>query len=74
VLYEETTQTLLCGDLFAHVGDVPALTEADVVGPAMAGMSRFLLNLGGWALPDERYAARASAAIIGSAAVPFRCA
>jgi hypothetical protein len=34
VLYEETTGTLLCGDLFTHLGDGPALTEADIVGPA----------------------------------------
>ena len=34
VMYEETTGTLLCGDLFAHFGDGPALTEDDVVGPA----------------------------------------
>lgn len=34
VLYEETTNTLLCGDLFTHFGDGPALTEDDVVGPA----------------------------------------
>jgi flavorubredoxin len=34
VLYEETTGTLLCGDLFTHLGDGPALTEGDIVGPA----------------------------------------
>jgi flavorubredoxin len=34
VLYEETTATLLCGDLFTHLGDGPALTEDDIVGPA----------------------------------------
>jgi flavorubredoxin len=34
VLYEETTGTLLCGDLFTHLGDGPALTEDDIVGPA----------------------------------------
>lgn len=36
IFFEETTSTLLCGDLFAHTGDGPAVTEADVVGPAMA--------------------------------------
>ena len=36
LLYEETTATLFCSDLFAHGGDPPALTEADIVGPAMA--------------------------------------
>lgn len=35
VLYEETTGTLLCGDLFTHLGDGPPLTESDVVGPAL---------------------------------------
>jgi flavorubredoxin len=34
VLFEETTATLLCGDLFTHLGDGPALTEGDIVGPA----------------------------------------
>jgi flavorubredoxin len=34
VLFEETTQTLLCGDLFTHTGDGPALTAEDIVGPA----------------------------------------
>ena len=34
LLYEETTQTLLCGDLFTHLGDVPALVDDDIVGPA----------------------------------------
>jgi len=36
VLYEETTGTLLCGDLFTQIGDGPALTERDIVGPAIA--------------------------------------
>jgi len=34
VLYEETTGTLLCGDVCTHLGDGPALTEGDIVGPA----------------------------------------
>jgi len=41
VLFEETTRTLLCGDLFTHVGRAPALTTADVVGPAMVAESMF---------------------------------
>ena len=41
VLYEEGTGTLLCGDLFTHLGDGPALTEADVVGPAIAAEDMF---------------------------------
>ena len=36
LLYEETTGTLLCGDLFTHAGDGPALTDGDIVGPAAA--------------------------------------
>jgi flavorubredoxin len=34
LLFEETTGTLLCGDLFTHTGDVPALTSSDIVEPA----------------------------------------
>lgn len=35
VLYEETTGTLLAGDLFTQVGNGPALVESDIVGPAI---------------------------------------
>ena len=41
VLYEETTKTLMCGDLFTQLGDGPALTSSDVVGPAIAGEDLF---------------------------------
>ena len=41
VLYEETTGTLLCGDLLTHLGDGPALTSRDVVGPAIAAEEMF---------------------------------
>ncbi|HSO97008.1 MAG TPA: MBL fold metallo-hydrolase [Acidimicrobiia bacterium] len=41
VLYEETTGTLLCGDLFTHVGGGTALTEQDIVGPAVATEEMF---------------------------------
>ena len=34
VLFEETTGTLLCGDLFTHLGDGPALTSNDVLDAA----------------------------------------
>jgi flavorubredoxin len=34
VLYEETTGTLLCGDLFTHLGNGPAVTHDDIVEPA----------------------------------------
>src|SRR4029453_14691436 len=35
VLYEETTATLLCGDLFTHLGNGMAVTDKDIVGPAV---------------------------------------
>jgi len=41
VVYEETTGTLLCGDLFTHVGDTPASTEDDILEPAMAAEQMF---------------------------------
>ena len=41
VLFEETTGTLLCGDLLAHVGAPPAITTGDVVGAAMAAEEMF---------------------------------
>jgi flavorubredoxin len=41
VLYEESTRTLLCGDLFTQLGDGPALTGRDVVGPAIAAEDLF---------------------------------
>ena len=41
VLFEETTRTLLCGDLFSHVGAPPALTTDDVIAPAMVAESMF---------------------------------
>jgi flavorubredoxin len=41
VLYEESTRTLLCGDLFTQLGDGPALTGGDIVGPAIAAEDLF---------------------------------
>jgi flavorubredoxin len=41
VLYEETTGTLLCGDLFTQLGDGPALIESDIVGPAIVAEELF---------------------------------
>lgn len=40
-LFEETTQTLLCGDLFTHFGNGPALTGGDIVQPAIETESAF---------------------------------
>ena len=36
LLYEETTGTLLCGDLFTQYGECDAATESDIVGAAIA--------------------------------------
>jgi flavorubredoxin len=41
VLFEETTQTLLCGDLFTQLGDGPALTETDILGPSQQAEDLF---------------------------------
>jgi len=41
VLYEEGTGTLLCGDLFTQLGDAPATTTGDIVGPAIAAEDLF---------------------------------
>lgn len=41
VLYEESTGTLLCGDLFTQLGNGAALTEGDIVGPAIAAEDLF---------------------------------
>lgn len=42
VLFDETTRTLFCGDLFTQVGDGPALVhDADLVTPAMAAEAMF---------------------------------
>ena len=41
LLFEETTRTLLCGDLFTHTGNGPALTASDIVGPARAAEETF---------------------------------
>jgi flavorubredoxin len=35
MLYEETTGTMLCGDLFSHFGNGKALVETDIIGPAI---------------------------------------
>jgi flavorubredoxin len=41
VIFEQSTKTLFCGDLFTHTGDGPALTDADIVGPALAAEQMF---------------------------------
>lgn len=41
VMLEEASGTLLCGDLFTQLGDGPALTGGDIVGPALAAEDIF---------------------------------
>jgi flavorubredoxin len=41
VIYEESTATLLCGDLFTQVGGGPAMTSNDIVGPAILAEDLF---------------------------------
>ena len=41
VLFEETTGTLFCGDLFTHFGNESALTSNDLVGPAKEAEAAF---------------------------------
>lgn len=39
--YEETDGVLFCGDLLSHVGDGPAVTSSDVLGPAIGAEQAF---------------------------------
>lgn len=41
VLFEETTKTLLCSDLFHQVGDVEPLTQSDVVGRTREALQEY---------------------------------
>lgn len=41
VLYEESTRTLMCGDLFTQLGNGAAVTHGDIVGPAIAAEDIF---------------------------------
>lgn len=41
VLFDETTGTLFCGDLFSRVGDWPAIVHDDVVGPTLEADDMF---------------------------------
>lgn len=41
LMFEETTKTLLCGDLFAQIGKSPAVSAADILGPALAAEDGF---------------------------------
>ena len=44
LLFEETTGTLFCGDLFTQTGRASALTESDIVGPAQAAEDLFAFS------------------------------
>ena len=50
VLHEESAGALLCGDLFTQVGDGPALTSGDIVGPAVAteDLFRYSSSIQAW--------------------------
>ena len=55
MLYEETTATLLCGDLFTHLGDGAAVTDKDIVGPAVEAERLFhYTSLGPSTAPNIR--------------------
>lgn len=41
LLFEETTKTLFSGDLFTQIGKSPALSDADLIGPAFAAEDTF---------------------------------
>ena len=41
LLFEETTRTLFCGDLFTQIGSSPAVSESDLVGPALVAEDAF---------------------------------
>jgi len=41
VIYEEDSRMLFCGDLFTHLGNGPAMTGNDIVGPALAAEDMF---------------------------------
>ncbi|WP_280233161.1 MBL fold metallo-hydrolase [Nocardia cyriacigeorgica] len=55
VLYEQTTGTLFCGDLMSQAGKGPALTAADLVGPASAAEDVFHATSLGPAVPAALY-------------------
>lgn len=58
VLYDATSKTLFCGDLFTQTGDYAATTVDDIVGPAAAAEDIFH----SWALaPDSGARVRALA-------------
>ena len=51
MLFEEHTGTLFCGDLVTQVGDGPAVTDEDLVEPAIAAEELFMQTSLGPAVP-----------------------
>ena len=74
IIFEETTQTLFCGDLFTRLGDGPALTLTDIVEPAMEAEDFFALtSLGPTTAPSIRGLRRPQAEDAPSHARLFIC-
>ena len=61
LLYEDTTNTLFCGDLFSHAGNGAPVTEEDIVEAAMAAEDLFgATSLGPVTAPTLRGLAKLS--------------
>jgi len=55
LLFEQTTGTLFCGDLFAHIGNGAAVTERDIVNAAIAAEDMFgATSIGPFTAPTLR--------------------
>lgn len=55
VIFEETTKTLFCGDLFTHFGNPAPVTQSEVVSVAMAGTdATYSTSLGPTTAPTIR--------------------
>jgi flavorubredoxin len=72
VLYEETTRTLLCGDLFTQLGRGPAVMTGDLVEAALDAEAACLMAAPGPAVPAAlralaRFEPRTVATMHGSA-------
>jgi flavorubredoxin len=65
VIFEETTRTLFVGDLFAHFGNPAAVTQSDLVGPAMqSNDSTYSTSLGPVTAPTIRRLAALDPALL----------
>lgn len=66
VVHEETTATLLCGDLLTHLGGGPALVESDILAPAIEAEETFrATSLGPATAPTIRRLAGIGPATLG---------